>query len=64
MPYEGVAVRELRQRFTEEFLLNCYSVTELDERFNIAPKTAHKRINRFREHGLAGLEELSRRPHS
>jgi hypothetical protein len=35
-------VSEQRQRFTEDYLLNCYSVTELAERFRIAPKTTHK----------------------
>lgn len=41
-PWESVTVSEQRQRFTEDYLLNCYSVTELAERFRIAPKTTHK----------------------
>ena len=64
MPWEGVTVSEQKQRFIEDHLLNYYSVTELAERFSISRKTAHKWINRYRERGLAGLEELSRRPES
>jgi transposase InsO family protein len=62
MPWEGVTVSEQKQRFIEDHQLNYYSVTELAERFSISRKTAHKWINRYRERGLAGLEELSRRP--
>jgi transposase InsO family protein len=64
MPWKGVTVSEQRQRFIEDFLLNCYSVTELAERFSISRKTAHKWINRYEEGGQAGLEEQSRRPHN
>jgi transposase InsO family protein len=64
MPWEGVTVSEQKQRFTEDFLLNYYSITELAERFSISRKTAYKWINRYKEHGQAGLEERSRRPNS
>jgi putative transposase len=62
MPWKGVTVSEQKQRFIEDHQLNYYSVTELAERFSISRKTAHKWIKRYRERGLAGLEELSRRP--
>ena len=61
MPWEGVTVSEQKQQFIEDHQLNYYSVTELAERFSISRKTAHKSINRYRERGLAGLEEQSRR---
>jgi putative transposase len=64
MPWKGVTVREQRERFIEDYLLNYYPITELAQRFSISRKTAHKWINRFREGGLAGLEEQSRRPKS
>lgn len=64
MPWEGVTVSEQKQRFIEDFLLNCYSKTELAERFGISRKTTHKWINRYRDHGQAGLEDLARRPKS
>jgi transposase InsO family protein len=64
MPWKGVTVSEQRLRFLEDYLLNFYSVTELAERFGISRNTAYKWINRYKEHGLEGYHELSRRPHS
>ena len=64
MTWEGVTVSEQKQRFIEDFLLNCYSVTDLAEQFSVSRKTAHKWINRYLEHGPAGLEERSCRPRS
>jgi transposase InsO family protein len=64
MPWKGVTVSEQRQRFIEDYLLNCYSVTELAERFGISRRTAHKWINRYKQHGQKGYQELSRRPHT
>jgi putative transposase len=64
MPWEGVTVSEQRQRFIEDYLLNFYTKTELAERFGISRKTAHKWIDRYKEHGQNGLQEQSRRPHS
>jgi putative transposase len=64
MPWKGVTVSEQRERFIEDYLLNCYTITELSQRFSISRKTAHKWINRYREQGKAGLEERSRRPRS
>ena len=64
MPWKGVTVSEQRQRFLEDYQLNYYSITELAEHFSISRKTAHKWINRFKQHGQAGFHEHSRRPHS
>lgn len=63
MPWKGVTVSEQRQRFLEDYQLKYYSVTELAERFSVSPKTAHKWIKRFKEHGQAGFQEHSRRPY-
>jgi len=64
MPWKGVTVREQRQRFLEGYRLSYYSITELAERFSISRKTAHKWINRYKQHGRRGSHERSRRPHS
>ena len=63
MPWRGVTVSEQRQRFLKDYRLSYYSVTELAERFSISRKTAHKWINRYKEHGQRGFHERSRRPH-
>ena len=65
MPWRGVTMSEQRQRFLEDHklsYLSYYSVTELAERFSISRKTAHKWINRYKEHGQRGFHERSRRP--
>ena len=64
MPWKGVTVTEQRQRFLEDYQLNYYSITELAERFCISRNTAYKWINRFKENGQSGFQELSRRPHN
>jgi putative transposase len=64
MPWKGVTVSEQRLRFLEDYRLNYYSITELAERFSISRKTAYKWIDRFKQHGQDGYQELSRRPHS
>ena len=64
MPWKGVTVSEQRQRFLEDYLLNYYTITELADRFSISRTTAHKWINRYKEHGQRGFHERSRRPHS
>jgi len=64
MPWKGVTVSEQRQRFIEDYLLNYYSVTELAERFGISRNTAYRWINRYTQHGQAGYQELSQRPHT
>ena len=63
MPWKGVTVSEQRQRFLEDYRLSYYSITELAERFSISRKTAHKWINRYKEHGQRGFHGRSRRPH-
>jgi putative transposase len=64
MPWKGVTVSEQRLRFIEDFQLGYYSISELADRFSISRRTAHKWINRYREHGQTGFHELSRRPTS
>jgi transposase InsO family protein len=64
MPWKGVTVSEQRDRFLEDYLLNCYTITDLADRFGISRNTAHRWIARFLEAGRAGYHELSRRPNS
>ena len=59
MPWRGVTVSEQRQRFLKDCQLSYYSVTELADRFSVSRKTAHKWINRYKEHGQRGFHERS-----
>ena len=40
------------------------TITELAKEYGVSRKTAHKWVARFRERGLSGLVDESRRPHS
>ena len=62
MPWNGVTVSEQRRRSIEDYELKYYSVSELVDRFGISRTTAHKWINRYKEHGQLGYREHSRRP--
>jgi putative transposase len=62
MPWEGVTVSEQRRNFIRDYTDGSYSKTELAERFGISRKTAYKWIDRFKEEGLKGIEERSRKP--
>ena len=50
VPWKYGTVSEERQRFLEDYLLNCDSVTDLAERFGISRNTAYRWINRFKQH--------------
>jgi transposase len=63
MPWKGVTVSEQRQRFLEDYQLNYYTVTDLEERFGVSRKTANKWIQRYEQYGQQGYHELTRRPH-
>ena len=44
--------------------LRTLNFRELCREYGISPKTGYKWRDRLREHGMAGLNELSRRPHA
>ena len=46
IPWKGVTVCEERLGFLQEYRLDCYSVSDLADRFSISRQTAHP--------GLAG----------
>lgn len=62
MPWSETVPMEERLKFVKERMAGRATVTELCERFGISRKTGHKWISRFKEAGLAGLEEKSRAP--
>lgn len=64
MPWKEVSHMELRGQFIEDWLTGEWNVSELCRHYGISRKTGYKAIERFRQHGKAGLSDLSRRPHS
>lgn len=62
MPWGALSAMDLRLEFCELAGRDRANVRQLCRRFNISAKTAYKWLDRFREHGLSGLEEQPRRP--
>ena len=53
---------EEKERFIGEYKKGTRSFRELCSEFGISTKTGYKSLNRFNEHGVEGLKEVSRRP--
>ena len=54
--------REERHSFVSDYESGHWSMTELCFRYGISRPTGYKWLERYAEHGDAGLEELSRAP--
>lgn len=64
MPWEEVTQMSSKLEFVKLALNKDYNFSELCRRFNISRKTGYKLLNRYKEKGVSGLAEQSRRPHS
>lgn len=64
MPWTRTCPMEQRTRFALDYQDGLFSIAELCLRYGVSRKTGYKWIGRYQADGLAGLEELSRRPHS
>lgn len=63
MPWREVCPMDERVRFVAAVLAAEQSMTRLCESFGISRKSGYKWLARHREHGAAGLYDLSRAPH-
>jgi len=61
MPWKESSVMEERLRFVAR-LLEGEAMTDVCRSFGISRKTGYKILNRYKEHGLAALDDRSRRP--
>ena len=64
MPWRTSTVETERARFVLEAELSDLSFSELCRRHGISRPTSHKWLERYREKGLEGLKDRSRRPRS
>lgn len=62
MPFGEVSVMDQRREFVVFASFEGANVRELCRRFGISPTTGYAWLDRYREQGLAGLIEQSRRP--
>ena len=61
MPRQESSAMEERLRFVARLLEN-ERMSDLCREFGISRKTGYKIYNRYKEHGLAALDDRSRRP--
>ncbi|MCP4409940.1 MAG: transposase, partial [Gammaproteobacteria bacterium] len=64
MPWQEAITVKLREEFVLKALEPYSNVSELCRAYGISRKTGYKWIKRFREGGIEGLADRSRRPHT
>ena len=64
MPWKETQLEKIREEFVLRALEPEANVAELCREYGISRKTAYKWLARFKARGVAGLCDLSRRPHS
>lgn len=63
MPWKEVKPMDEKVLFIADYLRGAETITDLCQRYGISRKTGYKWIQRYRQQGMAGLAECSRRPH-
>ncbi len=63
MPWKEASTMSLRTEFVHLAELEKANLSQLSLRFGISRKTGYKWLKRFREGGVSGLLDRSRRPH-
>jgi transposase InsO family protein len=63
MPWRELEPMELRLELIREYERGVLTMTELIAQYGVSRKTAYKWLERYEQHGLAGLADRSRRPH-
>lgn len=63
MPWKETCRMKLREEFVLKALEPNANFAELCREYRISRKTGYKWLARFHQRGVAGLEDLSRRPH-
>jgi putative transposase len=64
MPWRRTEPMDERVHFISDYLTSRYEVSSLCEAYGISRKTGYKWIRRYKEQGVDGLKEVSRRPHN
>jgi transposase-like protein len=64
MPLKERTIVDIREEMARLALNECYSVSELAERFGVTRPTVRQWRDRFVKEGRAGLSDRSHAPHS
>ena len=62
MPWSESTPMSQRREFVEDAERGLYAMRELCARYGVSPRVGYKWLARYREHGLPGLADQSRRP--
>ena len=62
MPWDQTSTMDQKRLFIADYIARSFTIAELCDRYGVSRPTGYKWIYRFHDRGLAGLEELSRRP--
>ena len=62
MPWNRTDPMEERIRFVMEAKSDVFQMSELCQRYGVSRKTGYKWLQRYRQEGLAGLQDRSRAP--
>lgn len=62
MPWKEVLPMEEKAKFVVLAESGRFEIKALCERYGISRRVGYKWLGRYREHGLEGLQELSRAP--
>jgi putative transposase len=62
MPWKTKNKQEQRYDLVREMRSGCHCIQELSRRWQVSRKTAYKWLERYRQGGLGGLADRSRRP--
>jgi len=64
MPWRNTTIMDEKYFFINEYRAHNFTMTELCKQFGISRTLGYKYVKRFKEMGIKGLEELSRKPKS
>ena len=64
MPWKELKIMDQREQFVRDWLSDEYTKVELCAGYGISRPTGDKWLARYHAHGVAGLVDLARRPHT
>ena len=62
MPWKRMETMDQKIQLIADWNSHCYSVTNLSQKYDLSRPTIYKWVERYREFGIDGLKEQSRKP--
>ena len=64
MPWKEFKIMDQREQFVRDWLSDEYTKVELCAGYGISRPTGDKWLARYHAHGVTGLADVARRPHT